>query len=108
MGRSWETAVRDSSARYMKKKHAWSATPKSTHGFDAALQTMGRRRSAAESVTSPTDRMPLESMTRSEERRVGKECRSGWTQCHRRQSYDIIMTDLGNLPCTSDTYRIVR
>src|SRR5437667_1632267 len=63
MGRSWETAVRDSNARYMKKKHAWSATPRSTHGFDAALQTMGGRRPAAASVTSPTDRMPLESMT---------------------------------------------
>src|SRR5438105_4455722 len=63
MGRSWETAVRDSSARYMKKKHAWSATPRSTHGFDTALQTMGGRRPAAAAVTSPTDRMPLESMT---------------------------------------------
>src|SRR5437016_3677193 len=63
MGRSWETAVRDSNARYMKKKHAWSATPRSTHEFDTALQTMAGRRPAAESVTSPTDRMPLESMT---------------------------------------------
>src|SRR5260370_9937450 len=63
MGRRWETAVRDSKARYMKKKHAWSATPTSPHGFDTALQTMGGRRPAAGSVRSPPDRMPLESMT---------------------------------------------
>src|SRR5690606_41023928 len=28
---------------------------------------------------------PVAKMTRSEERRVGKECRSGWTPCHGKQ-----------------------
>src|SRR5207249_7673059 len=45
----------------------WASLCSSRHGFEKTQPTAGRATSSA---------------SRSEERRVGKECRSGWSPCH--------------------------
>src|SRR3712207_9442288 len=89
--RAWQQAALEQYEQSSPKDFLVTATPgagKTTFALTLAARLLQRREVARVVVVCPTDHLRLQwaeaadRMGRSEERRVGKECRSRWSPYH--------------------------